>query len=69
MLKVTVTIMLAAESFFSTIKREEINRKEYKNIQEAKIEIFDYIEVFYNSQRLHSALGYRTPAEVAANVA
>ena len=55
-----------AESFFSTLKREKINRKEYKNIQEARREIFEYIEIFYNRQRLHSALGYKTPAEVAA---
>ena len=55
-----------AESFFSTLKREEINRKKYKNIQEARRELFDYIEIFYNRQRLHSALGYKTPAEAAA---
>ena len=55
-----------AESFFATLKREEVNRKEYKNIREARISLFDYIEVFYNRQRLHSALNYKTPAEVAA---
>ena len=52
-----------AESFFATLKREEINKKEYKNIEKARIEIFEYIEIFYNRQRLHSALGYQTPAE------
>ena len=44
-------------------------QKEYKNIQEARREFFDYIEIFYNRQRLHSALGYKTPAEAAAIVA
>ena len=55
-----------AESFFSTLKREEVNRKEYKNIKEARIELFNYIEIFYNRQRAHSAIGYKVPAEVAA---
>ncbi len=54
-----------AESFFSTLKREEINRKKYRNIEEARISLFDYIEVFYNRQRAHSALKYKSPAEVA----
>ena len=58
-----------AESFFAIVKREEINRKEYKNIEEARIELFDYIEIFYNRQRLHSALDYKTPVEAAANAA
>ena len=57
------------ESFFAIVKREEINRKEYKNIEEARIELFDYIEIFYNRQRLHSALDYKTPVEAAANAA
>ena len=58
-----------AESFFATLKREEINRKEYKDIEEARRELFDYIEIFYNRQRLHSALDYKTPVEAAANAA
>ncbi len=53
-----------SESFFSTLKREEINRKKYRNIEEARISLFDYIEIFYNQQRAHSALKYNSPAEV-----
>ena len=52
-----------AESFFATLKREEINRKKYEDIEKARVELFDYIEIFYN--RLHSALGYKTPLEAA----
>ena len=55
-----------AESFFATLKREEVRRKNYNNIQQAKIELFKYIEVFYNRQRVHSTLNYKTPLEVAA---
>ncbi len=54
------------ESFFKTLKTE-LNPEEYfKNQKEAKIKLFDYIEVFYNRQRLHSALGYLSPQEFEA---
>jgi len=52
-----------AESFFHTLKVELIHARQYHTRQEARTEIFDYIEVFYNRQRRHSALGYRTPTE------
>ena len=52
-----------AESFFKTLKTELIYQKKYKTRQEVKQDIFEYIEVFYNRQRLHSALGYKTPIE------
>lgn len=52
-----------AESFFHSLKVELIHGRNYLTRQEARIEIFDYIEVFYNRQRRHSALGYLTPAE------
>ena len=52
-----------AESFFHTLKVELIHTRQYHTRQEARAEIFDYIEVFYNRQRRHSVLGYRTPAE------
>ena len=53
-----------AESFFHSLKVELIHGRNYRTRQEAQSEIFDYIEVFYNRQRRHSTLGYRTPAEV-----
>jgi transposase InsO family protein len=52
-----------AESFFKTLKTELIYQNKYQTRQEAKQDIFEYIEVFYNRQRLHSALGYKTPVE------
>ena len=57
-----------AESFFSTLKREEVIRKDYEamDTDEARLELFDYIEIFYNRQRLHSALNYTVPVEFAA---
>jgi transposase InsO family protein len=52
-----------AESFFKTLKTELIYQNKYQSRQKAKQDIFEYIEVFYNRQRLHSALGYKTPVE------
>jgi transposase InsO family protein len=49
-----------AESFFSTLKRE-IEFNVFQNLKDAKNNIFDYIEVFYNRQRSHSFLGYVSP--------
>jgi putative transposase len=51
------------ESFFGTLKTELVYHREYETREEARSDIFDYIEVFYNRQRLHSALGYRSPAD------
>jgi putative transposase len=51
------------ESFFATLKTELIHQRSYPSRQQARADIFEYIEVFYNRQRLHSALNYRTPAE------
>jgi len=52
-----------AESFFHTLKTELIHHRRFETREQAKYEIFEYIEVFYNRQRKHSTLGYRTPAE------
>jgi transposase InsO family protein len=52
-----------AESFFSTIKTELIYHEKFKTKKEAEAKIFDYIEIFYNRQRLHSTLNYLTPDE------
>ena len=50
-----------SESFFHTLKTELIHHRRYQNREEAKQEIFEYIEVFYNRQRRHSTIGYQTP--------
>lgn len=50
-----------AESFFSSLKLELANAYVYRSRSEARTEIFDYIEVFYNRKRLHSTLGYMSP--------
>lgn len=52
-----------AESFFATIKKDMIHRRNFKTRREAATAIFEYIEVFYNRVRLHSVLGYTSPAE------
>jgi len=51
------------ESFFATLKTELIHHRRYRTRYEAKVDIFEYIEVFYNRRRLHSALKYRSPEE------
>jgi len=53
----------AIESFFSTMKTERTHRKIYRTRDEAKADVFDYIERFYNPRRRHSALGYLSPME------
>lgn len=53
-----------AESFFATLKRELIRPKRWSNRLELRTALFEYIEVFYNRRRLHSAIGYKTPSEV-----
>ena len=50
-----------AESFFATLKKELIYRRTFTTRAQARSEIFDYIEGWYNSRRLHSTLGYLTP--------
>jgi putative transposase len=52
-----------AESFVSTLKAELVSRMKFPTRQAAKTAIFEYLEAFYNDRRLHSALGYRTPAD------
>jgi len=51
------------ESFFHTLKTELTHHKKYQTREEARRDIFEYIEVFYNRQRLHSSLGYKSPME------
>ena len=52
------------ESFFGSLKQELVHHASWTGLADARSAIHDYIEVFYNRQRLHSSLGYRTPAEV-----
>ena len=49
------------ESFFSTLKKELIHHEDYLTRTEARQSIFEYIEVFYNRVRRHSALNYKSP--------
>lgn len=53
----------AMESFFSSLKMERCHRRQYRNRDEARSDVFDYIERFYNPQRRHSTLGYLSPVE------
>lgn len=50
-----------AESFFKTLKTEMVYHREFKSKQEAKLAIFEFIEVWYNRKRRHSSLGYLSP--------
>jgi len=53
----------AMESFFSSLKTERTARKVYRTRDEAKSDVFDYIERFYNPKRRHSTIGYMSPVE------
>lgn len=55
-----------AESFWKTLKYEQVYRNEYRTLKEARADIATFIERVYNHQRLHSALGYVPPAEFEA---
>ena len=51
------------ERFFRTLKEEEIGTKQYRDLEDLRLNIGDFIDRYYNQQRLHSALGYLSPAE------
>jgi transposase InsO family protein len=53
----------SCESFIKTLKREEIYANKYDDIDQLRTNIEEFIERYYNQQRLHSALGYRSPEE------
>jgi putative transposase len=53
----------AMESFFSSLKIERTSRKIYRTRDEARADVFDYIETFYNAKRRHSTLGYLSPIQ------
>jgi len=52
-----------AESFFSKFKAELVENGIFESVEEAKAEVFSYIEGYYNRIRLHSSLGYKSPLE------
>jgi putative transposase len=51
------------ESFFGSLKKELVNLRSFHSRAQAKMYVFDYIEIFYNRQRRHSALNHKTPLE------
>ncbi len=53
----------SCESFIKTLKREEIYTNKYENLEHLRTNIEEFMERYYNRQRLHSALGYRSPEE------
>ena len=57
----------AAESFFATLKNEMYYRERFATRARARFAVAEYIEIFYNRRRVHSHLGYRTPAEALAD--
>ena len=51
------------ESFIKTLKREEIYASEYRDMEDLRAHLEEFLEQYYNRKRLHSALGYRSPEE------
>ena len=51
------------ESFFRTLKMECVFSRDYRTQEEARRDLFEYIEIFYNQKRRHSSLGYASPVE------
>ena len=57
-----------AESFFKSLKSEWLNGCKFRNPNQAQLAVFQYIEIWYNRKRLHSALGYKTPEEYNSRI-
>ena len=53
----------AKESFFASLEKERLRNRTFATMEQARSSVFQYIEEFYNRRRLHSTLGYRSPAE------
>ncbi len=53
----------AAESFWATLKKEFVHLHPFDTIDRVRAGIFEYVEIYYNRQRLHSSIGYLTPVE------
>jgi putative transposase len=58
----------AMESFFASLKKERVHRRVYARRDEARADLFDYVERFYNQRRQHSTIGYVSPAAYEAAV-
>lgn len=58
----------AMESFFKSLKIERIDRKIYRSRADAKADVFDYVERFYNPTRRHSTLRYLSPMQFEQNM-
>jgi putative transposase len=58
----------AVESFFSSMKTERVSRKIYRTRDDARADVFDYIERFYNLHRRYSTLGYKNPIAFEAKM-
>jgi transposase InsO family protein len=56
------------ESFWSSLKRELVHRTHFTTRREAQAAIFEWIEIFYNRERLHSALGFKSPVDFETNL-
>lgn len=57
------------ESFFGSMKTEQVHDQQYPTREAAKRDLFAYIEAYYNRQRIHSALGYITPEQAELRTA
>lgn len=56
------------ESFHAALKKEEVYQTTYHSFKEARLELFLYIEGWYNRKRIHGAIGYRTPQQAEDQV-
>ena len=54
------------ESFYRTLKRELVEGANYDNPEQARMDIFKYIETYYNTKRIHSSLNWKSPVEFEA---
>ncbi|WP_353936800.1 integrase core domain-containing protein [uncultured Senegalimassilia sp.] len=58
-----------AESFFKTLRCELVNGKGCKTREETKQDVFKHIELYYNTRRMHSSIGYNAPCDLERDVA
>ena len=58
--------MHAVKAFFKHMKKNRVNRKKYHSAEELRLDLFDYIENFYNNKLPHGAIWYMTPNEKEA---